>query len=250
MKIDQRDILHPRQRPSIRTINKSIITIRPSIRDDIFSSLNAIYDLHTFSTTLFRENPKIFILFIKSTKNIQQIYPFNNRSRHGGRSTFDRSKLVTRAGWGEGGEGGRKPRERKRWRVERSGAERGGIERVGDRGSVQNRCNQPRTLCFNSLDADVCLRSGGTFLHFSSIYARAHCTCAPPLWALQQRCICACMCTRVHHVAGYYRSSAITRTFLLECYRAYSSLWTCLSLPLSLSLFPLNNYWRMDVLLE
>lgn len=42
-----------------------------------------------------------------------------------------------------------------------------------DRGSVENRCNRPRTLCFNSLRADVCLRSG-TFLHFSSIYP---CTC-------------------------------------------------------------------------
>lgn len=82
-------------------------------------------------------------------------------------------------------------------------------EREGlNRGSVQNRCNQPRTLCFNSLDAApmsayVAARS---YISLPRAETRTHtcATCGP----LAERCICAYI--RVHHVdrhvAGYYRS--------------------------------------------
>lgn len=122
-----------------------------------------------------------------------------------------------------------------------------------NRGSVENRCNRPRTLCFNSLRADVCLRSG-TFLHFSSIYP---CTCirvrvyvyvyirthTSALRALQQRCICACMCTRTCAPRRPARCRVlsilgITRiAFLLECYRVLVPIRGCKRVPLSLPLY-------------
>lgn len=132
-----------------------------------------------------------------------------------------------------------------------------------DRGSVENRCNRPRTLCFNSLRADVCLRSG-TFLHFSSIYP---CTCirvrvytyahertaGPPATVHLRVHVHTYVCTtstgtrcRVLSILGITRIA-----FLLECYRVLAPIRGCKRVPLSLSssLFPLNNYSGIGIVL-
>lgn len=136
---------------------------------------------------------------------------------------------------------------------------RGGL----DRGSVENRCNQPRTLCFNSLHADVCLRSG-TFLHFSSIYThvcvhvhthiciythtRAHSSTVSPPATVHLR---VHVHVRVHHVdrhvAGYYRSS-VSHGHSCSNAIAYSRLFEAVNVSLSLSIYFLWIITELNVL--
>lgn len=86
------------------------------------------------------------------------------------------------------------------------------------------------------------------------VYIRTH---TSALRALQQRCICACMCTRTCAPRRPARCRVlsilgITRiAFLLECYRVLAPIRGCKRVPLSLSssLFPLNNYSGIGIVL-
>lgn len=181
-------------------------------------------------------------------------YPFNNSSRHDANQPLIdpnswHARVDNRGGWsgGGGGEGGRKPRERKRWRVEqgrKSGGE-GWMEEawktdatslvhfvltLSTRMSVYVAARSYVSLPYMCIRTRMCTHTSallhcGPSSNGASARACAR-TCAPRRPA---RC-------RVLSILG------ITRTFLLECYRVLAPIRGCKRVSLSLSLFPLNNY--------